>query len=270
MCADKSCGRKFTDLDDLNVRPRPGAVACGGSPLPGQDTVSVREAFAAEAPRTDGVGRTTPIPHRERVAGKAGKTHMCASINDYYIPTHQGAAHLLTVLAIRTCGIVDGAQMLACHRRKLRHGCARSRTPAMSRPWSSTKRAARRPPSTLGPPLLFSTPPTPPGIYDQLARPAPESQTLLLRAAERVLGEIWEPAPPPCCGCWSAYGQTSLTRYPRGDSSAACLSNAGGSHSSQRLGSCETDRSPGDVIMHGACKGRDAHRAGTYFRLRTL
>src|SRR5258707_15649736 len=44
--------RKFTDLDDLNVQAEAWCRALAADRrCPGQDTVSVREAFAAEAPR---------------------------------------------------------------------------------------------------------------------------------------------------------------------------------------------------------------------------
>lgn len=109
-----------------------------------------------------------PYPLIERVAVKAGKTpYVRFDLNDYSIP-HTKVQRLLTVLADpNEVRIVDGAQMFACHRRSYDKG-AQIEDATHVQALVEHKRAARRHRGT-----------------DQLAKVAPESQTLLLRAAER-------------------------------------------------------------------------------------
>ena len=115
--------RIFADLDDLNVQAE---TWCRGLAAdrrcPGQDTLSVREAFAAEAPRLLALP-DNPYPLIERVAVKAGKTpYVRFDLNDYSIP-HTKVQRLLTVLADpNEVRIVDGAQVLVCHRRSYDKG----------------------------------------------------------------------------------------------------------------------------------------------------
>lgn len=160
--------RTFADLDDLNVQAE---TWCRGMAAdrrcPGQDTLSVREAFATEAPRLLALP-DNPYPLIERVAVKAGKTpYVRFDLNDYSIP-HTKVQRLLTVLADpNEVRIVDGVQVLACHRRSYDKG-AQIEDAAHVQALVEHKRAARRHRGT-----------------DHLAKVAPESQTLLLRAAER-------------------------------------------------------------------------------------
>lgn len=160
--------RTFADLDDLNVQAE---AWCRGMAAdrrcPGQDTLSVREAFAAEAPRLLALP-DNPYPLIERVAVKAGKTpYVRFDLNDYSIP-HTKVQRLLTVLADpNEVRIVDGAQVLVCHRRSYDKG-AQIEDAAHIQTLVEHKRAARRHRAT-----------------DHLAKVAPESQTLLLHAAER-------------------------------------------------------------------------------------
>ena len=110
-----------------------------------------------------------PYPLIERVAVKAGKApYVRFDLNDYSIP-HTKVQRLLTVLADpNEVRIVDGALVLACHRRSYGKG-AQIEDATHVQALVEHKRAARRHRDT-----------------DQLAKVAPESQTLLLRAAERV------------------------------------------------------------------------------------
>ena len=129
--------------------------------------MSVREAFAEEAPRLLRLPDNA-YPLLERVAVKAGKTpYVRFDLNDYSVP-HAKVQRLLTVLAdpdqVR---VVDGAEILACHRRSYDKG-AQIEDPAHLEALVADKRAARRHRGT-----------------DRLATAAPASQTLLLRAAER-------------------------------------------------------------------------------------
>jgi hypothetical protein len=86
----------------------------GGSRCPGQDTASARS--AAEAPRLLALPDNPYLI--ERVAVKAGKTpYVRFDLNDYSIP-HTKVQRLLTVLADpNEVRIVDGGQVLVCHRR---------------------------------------------------------------------------------------------------------------------------------------------------------
>jgi transposase len=160
--------RKFADIDDLNVQAE---AWCRGMAAdrrcPGQDTVSVRNAFAEEAPRLLALPDNA-YPLIERVAVKAGKTpYVRFDLNDYSIP-HSKVQRLLTVLADpHEVRIVDGAHILACHRRSYDKG-AQIEDAGHVQALVEHKRAARRHRGT-----------------DRLAKAAPESQTLLVRAAER-------------------------------------------------------------------------------------
>jgi len=109
-----------------------------------------------------------PYPLIERVAVKAGKTpYVRFDLNDYSIP-HTKVQRLLTVLADpNEVRIVDGAQVLARHRRSYDKG-VQIEDAGHVQNLVAHKRAARRHRGT-----------------DQLTKAAPESQALLLRAAER-------------------------------------------------------------------------------------
>src|SRR5271170_7637019 len=160
--------RIFADLDDLNVQAE---TWCRGLAAdrrcPGQDTLSVREAFAAEAPRLLALP-DNPYPLIERVAVKAGKTpYVRFDLNDYSIP-HTKVQRLLTVLADpNEVRIVDGAQVLVCHRRSCDKG-AQIEDAAHIQALVEQKHAARQHRGA-----------------DRLSHAAPASKTLLIRAAER-------------------------------------------------------------------------------------
>jgi hypothetical protein len=160
--------RAFADRDDLNVQAEDWCRGMAADRrCPGQDTLSVREGFAAETPRLLALPDNA-YPLIERVAVKAGKPpYVRFDLNDYSIP-HTKVQSLLTVLADpNEVRIVDGAQVLARHRRSYDKG-AQIEDAAHVQALVEHKRAARRHR----------------GI-DQLAKMAPESQTSLLRAAER-------------------------------------------------------------------------------------
>jgi transposase len=136
--------RQFRDLDDLN---RQAKDWCNGiaadRPCPENKEVTVREAFAEEAPKL------LPLPDNaypltERVAVKVGKTpYVRFDLNDYSVP-HTKVQRLLTVLANPdTVRIVDGAEVLACHPRSYDKG-AQIEDPAHLQALVNDKRAARR------------------------------------------------------------------------------------------------------------------------------
>ncbi len=160
--------RRFTDIDDLNVQAE---AWCRGMAAdrrcPGQNTVSVREAFAEEAPRLLALPDNA-YPLIERVAVKAGKTpYVRFDLNDYSIP-HTKVQRLLTVLADpHEVRIVDGAHILARHRRSYDKG-AQIEDAAHIQTLVEQKHAARQHRGA-----------------DRLFHAAPASKTLLIRAAER-------------------------------------------------------------------------------------
>jgi len=160
--------RAFADVDELNAQ---AAVWCSGMaadrPCPEHQTLSVREAFTAEAPYL----RQLPdnaYPLIERVAVDVGKTpYVRFDLNDYSVP-HTNVRRSLTVLAEpHQVRIVDGAEILACHHRSYGKG-EQIDDDAHVEALVAEKRAARHHRGT-----------------DRLARAVPASQNLLRRAAER-------------------------------------------------------------------------------------
>jgi transposase len=160
--------RSFTDLDDLNAQ---AAAWCSGvaadRPCPEQPTLSVREAFAEEAPHLLALPDNA-YPLIERVAVTVGKTpYVRFDLNDYSVP-HTKVGRTLTVLADpHEVRVVDGAEILASHPRSYDKG-AQIEDAAHLEALVASKHAARRHRGT-----------------DRLARAAPASATLLQRAGER-------------------------------------------------------------------------------------
>jgi transposase len=160
--------RRFHDLDDLNAQ---ATDWCNGLAAdrrcPGEPQRSVREVFAEEVrhllPLPD-----DPPPLLERVAVRVGKTPYARfDLNDYSIP-HTHVRRVLTVLADpEQVRIVDGAQLLACHRRSYDKGTQIEQVDHLQT-LAAQKRAARQHRAT-----------------DRLAQAAPASQELLRRAAAR-------------------------------------------------------------------------------------
>lgn len=160
--------RQFADLDDLNAQ---AAAWCSGiaadRPCPEEQTKTVREAFAGEAPHLLGLPDNA-YPLIEHVAVKVGKTpYVRFDLNDYSVP-HTAVGRTLTVLAdpdqVR---IVDGTEVLACHRRSYDKG-AQVENAAHIEALLADKRGARQHRGA-----------------DRLARAAPRSATLLRCAGER-------------------------------------------------------------------------------------
>lgn len=161
-------GLEFTDLEDLNAK---ADVWCRGLAAdrrwPEDRTISVREAFAAEA------SNLLTLPHNaypllERVPVRVGKTpYVRFDLNDYSIP-HTHVRRQLTVLAdLDEVRIVDGQQILASHRRSYDRQ-QQVECPGHIQALVEEKRAAR---------LHRAT--------DRLSQAAPASVELLVRAAER-------------------------------------------------------------------------------------
>ena len=160
--------RRFTDLDDLNAQADDWSRGLAADRrCPAEPERTVREVFAEEAlhllPLPD-----DPAPLLERVAVKVGKTpYVRFDLNDYSVP-HTHIRRTLTVLAdTHELRIVDGAQVLACHRRSYDRGAQIEQTEHLQA-LIEQKRAARQHRAT-----------------DRLVQVAPASQELLVRAAER-------------------------------------------------------------------------------------
>jgi transposase len=160
--------RSFTDIDDLNAQAE---VWCNGQAAdrrcPDEPARTVREVFLDEAARLLPLP-DNPAPLLERVEVKVGKTpYVRFDLNDYSVPdTH--VQRTLTVLADPyQLRIVDGAQILACHRRSYDKG-AQIEDPAHIQALADRKHAARQHRAT-----------------HRLTQAAPASKDLLIRAAER-------------------------------------------------------------------------------------
>src|SRR5580704_9743345 len=115
--------RSFKDLDDLNTQAE---AWCNGPAAdrrcPDEPDRTVREVFAEEAARLLPLP-DNPAPLLEHVAVTVGKTpYVRFDLNDYSVP-HNYVRRALTVLADpHEVRIVDGAEVLACHRRSYDKG----------------------------------------------------------------------------------------------------------------------------------------------------
>jgi transposase len=160
--------RAFTDVDDLNAQAEAwcrGLAADRRCPDEPQRTVGA--VFADEASRLLALP-DNPAPLLEQAAVSAGKTpYVRFDLNDYSVP-HTHVRRMLSVLAdTHEVRIVDGAEVLAVHRRSYDKG-AQIEAAAHVQALVEQKRAARQHRAT-----------------DRLAHAVPASQTLLARAAER-------------------------------------------------------------------------------------
>lgn len=160
--------RCFTDIDDLNIQAKDWCLGPAADRLcPEDTTITVREAFALEAPKL--MARPEePYPLFERAEVKAGKTpYVRFDLNDYSIP-HTHARKTLTVFAgPGELRIVDKQDVIACHERSYGKG-AQIEDPAHIRALAEHKRAAGRQ-----------------RAMDKLIQAVPAGRDLLIRAAER-------------------------------------------------------------------------------------
>jgi len=160
--------RSFADLDDLNAQAEHWCSALAGDRrCPGEPDRTVREVFMAEVAQLMKLP-DNPAPLLERVAAKVGKTpYVRFDLNDYSVP-HTHVRRVLTVLAdTHEVRVVDGRQVVACHRRSYDKG-AQIEQDEHIQALVANKRAARQHRAT-----------------DRLAQAVPASKDLLLRAAER-------------------------------------------------------------------------------------
>jgi len=160
--------RSFADLDDLNAQADDWSRGLAADRrCPGEPNRTVREVFAGEVRHLLSLP-DDPAPLLERVAVKVGKTpYVRFDLNDYSVP-HTHVRRTLTVLAdTHELRVVDGAQVIACHRRSYDRGAQIEQAEHLEA-LIGQKRAARQHRAT-----------------DRLAQVAPASQDLLIRAAER-------------------------------------------------------------------------------------
>ena len=158
--------RAFTDIDDLNAQ---AMTWCEGPaadrPCPGE-ALSVREAFALEAPRLARLP-DNPFPLSTPIAVAIGKTPYARfDRNDYSVP-HTHVRRQLTLLADpKEIRILDGAVLVACHPRSYDAG-AQIEDPAHIQALRDHKRRAGKASAT-----------------DRLVHAVPASAELLVRAAQ--------------------------------------------------------------------------------------
>jgi transposase len=161
-------GRSFADLADLNTQ---ADAWCRGMAAdrrcPGDQSKTVREAFAEEASRLLALP-DNPYPLYERLGVTTRKTpYVRFDLNDYSIPhTHVGRT-LVLLADLDQVRILDGQYVIACHVRSFDKG-AQVEDPAHIAGLVAEKYAARRHRAT-----------------DRLVSAAPAVETLLVRAAER-------------------------------------------------------------------------------------
>ena len=211
--------RQFADVDDLNAQ---AAAWCSGvaadRPCPEQQTLSVREAFAEEAPRLLKLPDNA-YPLIERVAVKVGKTpYVRFDLNDYSVP-HTQVGRTLTVLADpHQVRVVDGTEILACHRRSYDKTAPRS-LPAIA---AATTRAPR---SRMARMLrLWSRTSVPPAVIAApTVSPRSRRRAKLCCCAPPSAATISERSPRRCFGCSSAMGPPSSMPRSARRSSVACL-----------------------------------------------
>jgi len=160
--------RSFVDLDDLNAQAETWCIGpAADRRCPDEPQRAVRAVFAEEVGRLLALP-DNPAPLLERVTVSVGKTpYVRFDLNDYSIP-HTHVRRVLSVLADpHEVRIVDGAEVLAVHRRSYDKG-AQIEAADHVQALVEQKRAAREHRAT-----------------DRLAHAVPASQTLLARAAER-------------------------------------------------------------------------------------
>jgi transposase len=160
--------RTFTDVDDLNAQTKDWSLGPAADRLcPEDTTITVREAFAQEAPKLM-VRPEEPYPLFERVEVKAGKTpYVRFDLNDYSIP-HTHVRKALTVFAdLRNVRVADKHDVIALHDRSYDKG-AQIEDPAHIQALARHKHAASRQ-----------------RAMSKLIDAVPACRDLLIRAAER-------------------------------------------------------------------------------------
>ncbi len=160
--------RSFSDLDDLNAQAEAWCMGpAADRRCPDQPERTVREVFDEERSRLLALP-ANPAPVLEHVVVSVGKTpYVRFDLNDYSVPFGYVRRQLTVLADPHELRIVDGADVLARHRRSYDRG-VQIEDAAHIQELVDHKHAARQHRGT-----------------DRLLQAAPASQTLLMRAAER-------------------------------------------------------------------------------------
>jgi len=247
--------RSFIGLDDLNAQAEAWCTGVAADRrCPAEPARTVREVFAEEITHLMKLP-DNPAPLLERVEVRVGKTpYVRFDGNDYSVP-HTHVQCTLTVLADpHEIRIVDGADVLACHRRSYDKG-AQIEDAAHIQALVDRKRAARQHRAT-----------------DRLTQAAPAAKDLLVRAAERGAN----------LGAITVGLQRLLDRYGAAELQAAILEALARDvpHSNavrlalERRREQRGDAPPIAIAMPAHVQARDVpvrpHDLGTYDRLKDL
>ena len=110
--------RQYTSLDDLNEQAWQWSQGAAADRLCPEDrTMTVREAFAREAPALMALP-ANPYPAEDRLEVRVGKTPYARFDGNDYSVSHTHVRQTVTVRASQhQVRIFDGAQMIASHRR---------------------------------------------------------------------------------------------------------------------------------------------------------
>ena len=160
--------RQWTDLADLNAQAEAWCDAWAlDRPCPEDRSISVRQAFAQEQSKLL-VLPDNPFPTDEQEEVSIGKSPYARfEGNDYSLPHTHVRRTLRVVASPREVRILDGAEVLASHVRSYDKG-RQIENPAHIEALTQVKRQARH---HRG--------------QDRLAQAVPNSQDLLIQAAER-------------------------------------------------------------------------------------
>jgi len=115
--------RRFTDLADLNAQALTWCLGeAAERPCPEDRDRSVRACFEEEQPRLLGLP-AEPFPCEERILVRAPKTpYVRFDLNDYSIPHTHVRRSLQLLAGVDSVRVVDGASVLAVHRRSFDRG----------------------------------------------------------------------------------------------------------------------------------------------------
>ena len=135
--------RSFADVDDLNAQ---ADAWCEGPaaqrPCPQDRSITVRQAFEREQPSLLALP-DNPFVTDERVEVSVGKTpYVRYDLNDYSLPHTHVRRTVVVVASLTQVRIVEGAQVLAQHRRVFGKG-EQIENPAHIQALVEAKRAAR-------------------------------------------------------------------------------------------------------------------------------
>jgi len=184
--------RTWRDLDDLNAQAK---IWCSGQaadrPCPEDRSQSVRQVFENERPHLLALP-DNPFPTDECEVVSVGKTpYVRFDRNDYSVPSAYTRCALSVVASPGEVRVLDGGQVIACHRRSYDKG-AQIEDPEHIAALVALKRRARR---HRG--------------QDRLYQAAPNSSELLTQAGQR--GDNLGSITAALLGLLDQYGTAELT-----------------------------------------------------------